>query len=414
MNIVPMHELLNIYKKGSKMRNLGILFLIGLMLSACGPAQTAVPTGASVVQPSETAVVEPSPEPTQAPTEKVYPTATPRPTVTPMPTNEPLPFEETSLAELARARGIDIGAAVSVDPMLKDSQYAELLAREFSLMVAENALKPGPLQPQQGTYDFKGGDALVAFAEEHGMRMRGHTLLWHQQSPDWMAKGNFSREEAIQVLEEHITTVMTHYKGKVYAWDVVNEVIEQGGNGLRQSFWYEMIGPDYIEIAFRAARAADPDALLFFNEYGAEGMGGKSETQYQLLKELLDKGVPIDGVGLQAHLQYQGGPSQVDLERNMQRLADLGLIIHITELDIRLPSLAPQRILEEQAEFYGMVVRACVNQPACKAVILWGVSDNYSWIPGQYRGMGEGLIFDLLYKPKPAYHAVYEALKQED
>lgn len=387
-----------------------VLLVSGFVLTGCGPtaspAVEATSTGAVTLEPSWTATLPPSATPVPSATATEGPTPTRRPTRTPFVTNTPLPTTEARLRDLANARGIDIGAAVAMDPLLNEEIYRQVLAREFSIVVAENVMKYDSLEPQRGVYDFSQSDQLVNFALEHGMSVRGHTLVWNQQNPDWLTGGKFTREELIKIMEDHITAVMTHYKGKVVAWDVVNEAIHD-----TDSPWLLGIGPEYVEIAYRAARKADPDALLFLNEYDGEGMNDTSDVVYEMAKDLKAKGL-IDGVGLQMHIISNGGPARADIEANMRRLGELGLVVHITELDVRLLTPPTQRQLEDQANDYRQIFEACLSVSACKAVLMWGFTDKHSWVPYFFNGYGDALIFDANYAPKPAYHMIRQLLSQ--
>ena len=311
-----------------------------------------------------------------------------------------------SLRELAAAHGLLIGTAVSANPLRGEAPYAQALAHEFNVLTTENAMKFGPIHPAPDRYAFANADAIVDFAEEHDMQVHGHTLVWHQQTPKWITEGEWTREELIEVLHEHITTVVGRYRGQVDAWDVVNEAIDKGT--LRETVWKKVIGPDYIDLAFQWAHEADPEALLFYNDYGGEGTCPKSDAIYELVQGMVARGVPIHGVGLQMHLKLGGIPKGV-LE-NMDRLADLSLEVRITELDIRLDEQGLPDKLEQQARDYRTVVETCLEAKRCTAVIMWGFTDRHSWIPSAFEGYGEALIFDEAYLPKPAYHALKEAL----
>ncbi|MDW8049331.1 MAG: endo-1,4-beta-xylanase, partial [Nitrososphaerota archaeon] len=232
-----------------------------------------------------------------------------------------------SLRTLAEKCGIYIGAAVEPDYLTMD--YAETLKREFNMVTTENVLKFGPVHPQPTVYSFAGADRVIEFAEAHGMKVRGHTLVWHSQLPSWITAGRYTRDEWIQILRDHIMTVVGRYRGRIYAWDVVNEAIDDSG-ALRNTIWLQNIGPEYIELAFRWAHEADPNALLFYNDYGAEGLGVKSDAVYNLVKGLLEKGVPIHGVGLQMHISADSPPSPQSVAANIRRLNNLGLEVHIT------------------------------------------------------------------------------------
>jgi endo-1,4-beta-xylanase len=327
---------------------------------------------------------------------------------------------EPPLRALADARGMAVGAAVNPAPLRCTETYGRVLGREFNMVTTENALKFGPVHPEPGRYDFADADLIVDFAEDHAMQVRGHALVWHQQVPVWLdpeAGGTLDvtpaqREE---VLREHITTVVGRYAGRIAVWDVVNEAIgEDGSGGLRETLWLAALGPGYIDRAFRWAHEADPDALLFYNDYGAEGMGGKSQQVYDLVADMVARGVPIHGVGLQMHLALGEVPDLAAVRANMTRLGELGLQVHITELDVRLPADPAPALVARQAEIYRTMMEVCLAVDACTAYVTWGFTDRYSWIPSFYPGMGEALIFDAAYRPKPAYTALREALTAGD
>ncbi len=320
--------------------------------------------------------------------------------------------EGPTLRELADRRGFGIGAAVAM-PLLDNAEYRQTLSREFNLCVAENCFKMEALHPARDRFDFRQVDRLCAFAQTNRMKLRGHTLVWQQQIPGWLSRGQWTRSEALAIMKDHITTVMQHCKGKVYAWDVVNEAISDQGpdNPIRaDSFWAKAVGPDYVDKAFQFARAADPKAVLYYNDYSNEGMDSKSEAVYQLVKRLKAKGL-VDAVGWQSHLEsgWQAGEAQAS---NAERLAKLGLEIAITELDFRIPLPVTPEKLQMQAESYRSVMRFCLSQPNIKALVLWGFTDKSSWVPAFFKGAGAALIFDEQYQPKPAYEAIREELKK--
>jgi endo-1,4-beta-xylanase len=318
---------------------------------------------------------------------------------------------EPPLRALADARNILIGGAVEPQHIRCDQTYAEVLGREFNSLVTENAFKFWPIHPEQGRYDFTGSDAIVEFAEAHDMRIRGHALVWHQSTPDWINNATFTQEQWNAVLQDHITTVVSRYKGRVDYWDVVNEAIGESGVGLRKTVWSDGVGADYVDKAFIWAHAADPDALLFYNDYGAEDMGLKSDQVYELVTGMVERGIPVHGVGLQMHLDYRTALTPEDVARNIRRLGELGLQVHITELDIRLPAGAAEEHLERQADLYRQLLEVCMQAENCTAFVMWGFTDRYSWIPNSYSGYDHALIFDKAYRPKPAYFSLRKALE---
>lgn len=326
------------------------------------------------------------------------------------PSHEDTPVNpDLSLRDLARRAGVEFGAAASPALLTREPRYASLLARECTVLVAENHMKMKFLQPQRGIFNFSAADTLLHFAEQHGQRMRGHTLVWHFMPPDWLESSTWTRAELLSVMRTHITTVMRYYKGRVYAWDVVNEAVADNG-GLRTSLWFNVIGPEYIDLAFQYAHEADPDALLFYNDYDAEGLNTKSDEVYALLRGMKERGVPIHGVGLQCHWKYNDYPPLADVVSNITRLAALGLEIHITELDLRIDNPVTPEKLERQAQAYHEIVSTCLRAPRCTTVLTWGISDAHSWVPSFFTNCSAALPFDEHYQPKPAYFALRDAL----
>jgi len=318
--------------------------------------------------------------------------------------------ESPPLRALAEKRGFLIGAAVAM-PLLDSAEYRQTLSREFNLCVAENAFKMEALRPARDRFDFRQVDRLCAFAQTNRLKLRGHTLVWQNQMPWWLSHGQWTRDEALAIMKDHITTVMQHCQGKVYAWDVVNEAIsdEAPHHPIRpDSFWTKTVGPDYVEKAFEFARAADPQAVLYYNDFSNEGLGSKSDAVYQLVKRLKAKGL-VDAVGWQCHLEsgWKAGEAET---RNAERLAKLGLEIAITELDFRIVLPVTPEKLQTQAESYRSVLWLCLAQPNIKALVFWGFTDKSSWIPQFVKGAGAALIFDEQYQPKPAYAALSEEL----
>lgn len=313
------------------------------------------------------------------------------------------------MRELAQRRGFYIGAAVAM-LFLDDKAYQDTLKRQFNICVGENVFKMESLQPYRGSFAFAQPDKLGEFAQANHMRLRGHTLVWHSQNPWWLTHGHWTREEGLKIMEEHITTVMRHFKGKVYAWDVVNEAVSDAAPcDLRpDNIWFKAVGPDFVQKAFEYARRADPEAVLYYNDFGAEGASPKSDAVYKLVKDLKAKHL-VDGVGWQSHFQA-GWKADAGNVANAERLAKLGLQISITELDfpITMPSTAEK--LAAQAESYRSMLRFCLSQPNIKAMVMWGFTDRSSWIPIFFKGQGDALIFDRDYKPKPAYFALEDVL----
>ncbi len=330
----------------------------------------------------------------------------------------PLPAAGT-LRQAGDARHILIGAAAA-SRFLGDEDYSSILGSEFSQLQAENEMKFGLIHPRPDSdpnpYEFKGGDALVAFAQSHNMLVRGHTLVWHNQVSKWVTDGKYTAPQLATILQGHIHTVMNHYASKVYAWDVVNEAFNDDGT-MRHTIWYDQpgigvgAGTRYIERAFRWAHDADLAAKLFYNDYDAEEINKKSDAIYEMVKDFKKRDVPLDGIGFQAHvsLGFDDPAKLASFAKNMERFAKLGLEIHLTEIDIRLTDSSPAS-LAAQAKLYGEIATLCVQQPACKLLQTWGLTDRHSWIPGFYKGQGWALLWDDKYQKKPAYEAVRETL----
>lgn len=328
----------------------------------------------------------------------------------PTPHTPPQAGAAGTLRYLASQHGLLIGAAVDARALQSDPKYAQTLSREFNVVVPENVMKFAEIHPSPQNYDFTAADQLVSFATANGMLVRGHTLLWYREDPAWVKSGNYSKTQLEQILHDHIATVVGRYKGRIFAWDVVNEALDDNGN-LRDNVWLRGIGPEYIDMAFTWAHQADPSALLFYNDYNGEGMNAKSDAIYNLVKGLRQRGVPIGGVGLQMHVTVTNHPSPDDLKANIERLAGLGLVVHITELEVRLPQPVNSSSLAAQAQVYRDVIGTCLAEVnACQALVTWGLSDKYSSVPSIYPGFGSALIFDPSFNPKPAYNMLKEAL----
>jgi endo-1,4-beta-xylanase len=319
----------------------------------------------------------------------------------------------------AEPHHILLGSAAA-SSFLTETEYANILGSEFSQLQAENEMKFGIIHPRPDSdpqpYDFRGGDALVAFAHAHNMAVRGHTLVWHNRLSPWVKDGSYSSPQLSQILHGHIDTVMKHYASKVYAWDVVNEAFNDDGT-MRHTIWYDQpgigsgAGTAYLEQVFRWARVADPTAKLFYNDYDAEEINTKSDAIYAMAKDFKKRGVPLDGIGFQTHitLKFDDPEKLKSYAQNLQRFADLGLELHMTELDIRLTDSSPAS-LAEQAKLYGEITSLCILQPHCKLLQTWGFTDKHSWIPAFYKGLGWALLWDEGYRKKPAYAAMRDAL----
>jgi len=343
------------------------------------------------------------------------------------PTEDPstwrLTRPEWTLRRLAQRQDMYVGAAVRYKPLRDDPAYRRAVSSQFNLLVAENAMKFRYLHPKPDRYNFGRADALVAFARRHGMQVRGHTLLWHAELPDWVRwekrDALLKRRRRVEkkwhpdalraVMEDHIKTVVGRYRGHVQYWDVVNEAVSTLADGLRETIWQKTLGDAYIADAFRFAHAADPAAKLFYNDFLAEDLNAKSDRVYALVKELLAQEVPIHGVGLQGHMHFRP-VDRNDLVANLRRFADLGLEIHLTEVDVGIPKPITPGKLKKQAIHYRRLMDACLAVDACTAFVTWGVSDAISWVPRFFPQFTQPLLLDRDFAPKPAYYALTHAL----
>ena len=312
---------------------------------------------------------------------------------------------DTPLRDLAAAKGKVIGTAVTGSKLT--GTYGDIAGAQFNSLTPGNAMKWGSVEPTQGSFNWAEADQIVAFAQAHNQQVRGHTLVWHNQNPGWLTNGSWTSAQLGSLLQNHISTEVGRYKGKIAAWDVVNEPFNEDGT-YRPDLWYNGLGADYIANALTWARAADPAAKLYINDYNVEGVNAKSTALYNLVKDLRSRGVPIDGVGLQAHLILGQVPSS--LQQNIQRFADLGVDVSITELDVRMALPADSTKLAQQAADYKSVLNACVAVTRCAGVTVWGFADSDSWVPSTFPGYGAATPYDENYAPKPAYRAIAEAL----
>lgn len=310
------------------------------------------------------------------------------------------------LRDAARAAGKLVGTAVQ-SGFLADGRYSGVLSRHFNYLTAEYEMKWDPIERTRGDNDFRAADAIVSYGQGNGMQIKGHALVWHGSVPSWA--GGLSSSEFRAAFENHIRSVAEHFRGRVYAWDVVNEAVADDGSGLRDTVFRQKLGDQYIADAFRLARQADPQALLFYNDYGGEGLTQKSNRIYDLVAGLRAQGVPIDGVGMQMHITASNPPSDASIASNMQRLAALGLLVNISEMDVRIRDLPSQTKLDTQKAVYHSVTAVCVAEPRCDAITFWGFTDAHSWIDAQY-GADDPLLFDDQYAAKPAYYGVLDAL----
>lgn len=288
------------------------------------------------------------------------------------------------LKAVAAEKNLLFGAATHAWNLQSDSAFASQIAQHCSLLVPEDDLKWNTVEPAPGVFNFAPGDWLADFATQNAMRFRGHCLVWHYQLPGWAGYGS----DVLYQLTSHITTVVSHFAGRMHSWDVVNEAIEPNdgrSDGLRNTMWLQALGPSYIDTAYHTAAAADPNAILVYNEYGLEGdnpdSGKRRSAVLKLLSGMKGRGVPVHALGMQAHLSGSSFSSD-SLASFMNQVASLGLKIFITELDVidqNFPGDLSTRD-NDVANLYNKFLSTVLQQPAVEAVLTWGLSDRYTWL----------------------------------
>lgn len=339
-----------------------------------------------------------------------------------------------SLRAHADARGVLYGAAVvpqllDVDGLAAGNPtdgYTLLVKSQANILVAENAMKWGALRPSPGVFDFTQADKLMRFAALAGQKVRGHNLCWHEGNPAWL-KTTATKENARQLLTEHIRTVAGHFRGQLHSWDVVNEAIEPKDaqpDGLRKSLWYELIGAEYLELAYRTAAAADPDAKLTYNDYGFEldtpDGTKKREMVLALVKRFKEKGVPLHAVGVQSHLPADGALPGAGLVEFVREVGKMGLEVYITELDVNTRKISGGNAEQDAAvaRVYRDYPALLLAEPNVKAILTWGITDAHTWLnetKSAWALRPDGakqrpLPFDADLKPTPAFFALREAI----
>lgn len=318
-----------------------------------------------------------------------------------------------------------VGVAVS-NFSIRNKEESALILKEFNSITPENAMKMGPIHPEENRYNWRDADAIVDFAVSNHIRVRGHNLCWHEQTPKWLFTDSsgrqVSKEVLLQRLKDHIYTVVKRYKGKIYAWDVVNEAIaDDSSQFLRNSLWYQICGEDFIFKAFQYAHEADPKAILFYNDYNTE-RPEKRERVYRLLKRMVDAKIPVNAVGLQGHWSIYE-PSRKELTDAIEQFSSLGLKVQITEMDMSVypweknrrnkrpedkDSYTPEMIEKQNAQYRMIFDVLRRYKKVLTGVTFWNVSDRNTWLD-DYPVRGRKnypLLFDTNLKPKPAYWQV--------
>jgi endo-1,4-beta-xylanase len=331
-----------------------------------------------------------------------------------------------SLRSLAAQVGLRIGTAI-IPQDVETPSFAAIAASQFSVVTPGNGMKWGVVEPTEGTFDWSQADQLVAFAQANHQLIRGHTLLWHNQLPDWLttgvANGTISNAQLTNLLHQHITTEVSRYRGKIWQWDVANEFFTDANPSVinPNDFWISHLGPGIISQAFIWAHQADPHALLCYNDYniaGEDGSNAKSDAAYAWLKQELAAGIPISCVGDQGHLDTQFGFSGQRMQQDLARFATLGLKVAITEADVRtFVNNATDQVPTDnlatfaQPEEESQMLNACLAVRQCISFTVWGFTDADSWVPGFFAGEGYATIYDVNQQPKQAYFDMQNDLR---
>jgi endo-1,4-beta-xylanase len=340
----------------------------------------------------------------------------------------------STLRALGAQVQLHIGTA-TLPSDLSDPTLSQIASEQFSVLTPGNDMKWQVVEPQQGVFDWTGADNLVNFAEAHHQRVRGHTLVWHNQLPDWLtqgvANGTITDSQLLDLLHQHITTEVSRYRGRIWQWDVVNEMLTDSNPSQINpaDFWISHLGPGVIADAFRWAHAADPGALLCYNDYniaGEDGSNAKFNADFALVKSLLAQKVPINCVGDQGHLDLQFGFNPILMTQDLQSFASLGLKVAITEADVRTfvetmdsnqnPIVSPTDPTPNHtanpagAYWYTGMLQSCLTVKACISFTVWGFADAESWIPGTFAGEGDADLYDVNLNPKPQYTALQQTL----
>lgn len=319
---------------------------------------------------------------------------------------------DVPLKDALAARGILLGTAVRIEELRKDPRYRKHILEHFALLTPEYEGKMAYILPEPHKYRFAALDRLVAFAKKYNKRVRGHTLIWSGDLPRWFKEKEWKPEELRAFTEEYIFTVVSRYRGEIPYWDVVNEALDLAGDWDEDNPWYESLKEEYIPLAFHAAHRADPNALLFYNDFLIEGQGEKSDALYNRVKRWKEEGVPIHGIGFQCHL-FLGFPDREEFLQNLKRFADLGLKIHLTEVDLPLAFGATPGKRLKQAILYRRLMDACLKVQGCEAFITWGSDDGHSWT-GKSRWFSEPLLFSPSFTPKLPYFALLSAALERE
>jgi len=303
-----------------------------------------------------------------------------------------------------------VGVAINADKLIEGSDYERIATAQFNSITPENVFKASFLHPNENTFKWSGAEALADYCALHGKRLHGHTLIWHEQLPEWIENFEGSRDQWASLFRVHIQTIVAHFKGRVSGWDVVNEAFEEDGT-LRRTIWREHLGDGYIEQAFAYAHEADPGARLFYNDYMLEGNSTKRNAVLKYFSNLRSRGVKVDGIGLQCHITTLF-PEREQLSEAMESVAREGFMVHLSEVDISVNPLNQsmegkdmEELLAEQADILGSLITSfnSITPSLRYGITFWGIGDGDSWIRSHFNRQDYPLLYDDNYRPKQAY-----------
>ena len=334
--------------------------------------------------------------------------------------------DNSSLKALASNCGLNM-ANLGDRTTAPDLEFEKILRNDFNMVGSENGMKMQSIKRSEASYDFTSPDRMIAYAKANNMKVRGHTIIWHNGLPGWMETKTWTRQSLLAFLKNYIQLVVERYKGEIDEWDVANEFINhKTGEGFRNgidvtngdgSIWIKYIGPEVLDSAFKWVHQIDPTAKLYYNDFGAEGMNKKSQSVYDLVKGMKERGVPIHGVGLQCHFKYDllqtiNAQNAIDIDQNIKRIGALGLQVSFTEIDLKIPSPVSSTAYYQQALSYGNLLQIALNNRSIvKTFMMWGITDKYSWILNNPGNFVDPLFYTGDYQKKPAYDQMVAVLK---
>jgi len=311
--------------------------------------------------------------------------------------------------KVADKQGLLFGVAVQTGEIL-NPKTAKFVTANFNYLVPGDTTKWANIHPKKDFWNWSDTELMLKFAEKNNIKMKAHCFVWQDQNAPYIYSAK-TRDEAIAILTDHITGFMTHFKGRIPEYDVANETFLEDGT-MRQTFWLKTIGPDYIDIAFKIAHEADPDAKLVLVDYNTEYAGtAKGDAMYEMVKGMKERGIPIDGVAHQLHCIAELPLNEEAIRENVRRFKELGVYTSFSEVDVRIKMPVTPENEKQQCDVFAGLMNIAVTEPGVESMILWGFTDKTSWIPRAFAGYGSANVLDAQMKEKPAYYALIAALK---